>query len=82
MTRGTLLHRGRWILATTAAAVAIDAFILRTVLVPSMMHLFGRANWWLPAAVDKRMPHLSVEPTEDAEQVVAVTDDDDVCTVV
>ena len=65
-----------------AVAVFLDAFILRTVLVPSLMHLFGRANWWLPAAVDKRMPHLSVEPTEDAEEVVAVTDDDEVCTVV
>ena len=65
-----------------AVAVFLDAFILRTFLVPSAMHLFGRANWWLPAAVDKRMPHLSVEPTEDAEQVVAVTDDDEVCTMV
>ena len=65
-----------------AVAVFLDAFILRTVLVPSMMHLFGRANWWLPAAVDKRMPHLSVEPTEDAEQIVAVVDEDDVCTMV
>ncbi len=51
-----------------AAAVFLDAFVLRTVLVPSVMHLFGRANWWLPRAVDRRMPHLSVEPTEDAEE--------------
>ena len=51
-----------------AAAVFLDAFILRTVLVPSAMHLFGRANWWLPAPVDRRMPHLSVEPTDDAEE--------------
>jgi RND superfamily putative drug exporter len=65
-----------------AVAVFLDAFILRTVLVPSMMHLFGSANWWLPAAVDKRMPHLSVEPTEDAEEVVSVTDDDEVFTTV
>jgi RND superfamily putative drug exporter len=50
-----------------AAAVFLDAFILRTVLVPSMMHIFGRANWWLPRAVDRRMSHLSVEPTEDEE---------------
>ena len=54
-----------------AVAVFLDAFILRTVLVPSLMHLFGRANWWLPAAVDRRMPHLSVEPTEDAEDTRA-----------
>ena len=51
-----------------AAAVFLDAFVLRTVLVPSVMHLFGRANWWLPRAVDRRMPHLSVEPTTDAEE--------------
>jgi RND superfamily putative drug exporter len=51
-----------------AAAVLLDAFVLRTLLVPSVMHLFGRANWWLPRAVDRRMPHLSVEPAEDAEE--------------
>jgi RND superfamily putative drug exporter len=32
------------------------------------MHLFGQANWWLPRAVERRMPHLSVEPTADAEE--------------
>jgi len=30
------------------------------------MHWFGAANWWLPAWIDRRMPHLSVEPMEDA----------------
>ncbi|NUP40094.1 MAG: MMPL family transporter [Streptomyces sp.] len=49
-----------------AGAVALDAFILRTVLVPSLMHLFGSANWWLPAWLDKRLPHMAVEPAEDA----------------
>ena len=51
-----------------AVAVFLDAFVLRTFLVPALMHLFGRANWWLPGAVDRHLPHLSVEPTEDAEQ--------------
>jgi RND superfamily putative drug exporter len=51
-----------------AAAVILDAFVLRTVLVPALMHLFGKANWWLPAPVDRRMPHLSVEPTDYAEE--------------
>ena len=36
-----------------AGAVFIDAFILRTVLVPALMHLFGRANWWLPGWLDR-----------------------------
>ncbi|MFI7289760.1 MMPL family transporter [Streptomyces anulatus] len=44
-----------------AAAVALDAFILRTMLVPALMHLFGKSNWWLPGWLDKRMPHLAVE---------------------
>ncbi|MCO6003648.1 MMPL family transporter [Actinoallomurus purpureus] len=48
-----------------SAAVALDAFILRTILVPAAMHLFGRANWWLPSWLDRRLPHLSVEPPEE-----------------
>jgi putative drug exporter of the RND superfamily len=55
-----------------AAAVALDAFILRTALVPAAMHLLGRANWWLPAGLDKRLPHLTVEPGEETgEEAVA-----------
>lgn len=47
-----------------AAAVALDAFVLRTLLVPALMHLLGGANWWLPRWLDRRMPHLSIEPPE------------------
>ena len=45
-----------------AVAVALDAFILRTILVPAAMHLFGNANWWLPRWLDRCLPHLAVEP--------------------
>ncbi|MGW4732033.1 MMPL family transporter [Streptomyces shenzhenensis] len=57
-----------------AAAVALDAFILRTALVPAAMHLLGRSNWWLPEWLDKRLPHLAVEPAEEqaAEPPAAV----------
>ncbi|MEV0176724.1 MMPL family transporter [Streptomyces sp. NPDC050803] len=54
-----------------AAAVALDAFILRTALVPAAMHMLGKANWWLPAGLEKRLPHLAVEPREEAEPVVS-----------
>ncbi|MEV3860311.1 MMPL family transporter [Streptomyces sp. NPDC050095] len=47
-----------------AAAVALDAFVLRTALVPAAMHLLGRANWWLPKGLERRLPHLAVEPRE------------------
>ncbi|WP_371790652.1 MMPL family transporter [Streptomyces sp. NBC_01471] len=44
-----------------AAAVALDAFVLRTLLVPALMHLLGRGNWWLPGWLDRRLPHISIE---------------------
>jgi len=44
------------------AAVLLGAFILRTVLVPALTHLLGRANWWLPTWLDRALPHLSIEP--------------------
>lgn len=55
-----------------AAAVALDAFILRTALVPAAMHLLGRSNWWLPAGLEKRLPHLAVEPREAPEGTAPV----------
>jgi RND superfamily putative drug exporter len=60
-----------------AGAVALDAFILRTMLVPALMHLFGKNNWWLPGWLDKRMPHLSVElPDKPVPAPRPATDDD------
>ena len=44
-----------------AAAIFLDAFVVRTALVPALMHLFGRANWWLPGWLDRRLPHLAVD---------------------
>ncbi len=46
-------------------AIFLDAFVLRTVLVPALMHAFGRANWYFPAWLDRVTPHLSVEPADD-----------------
>jgi RND superfamily putative drug exporter len=55
-----------------AAAVALDAFILRTVLIPALMHMFGNANWWLPRWLDRRLPHLAIEPPAPATPVPAI----------
>lgn len=49
-----------------AVAVAIDAFLIRTVLVPALMHTLGRANWWLPGWLDRVLPHLSVDPSDES----------------
>jgi len=54
-----------------ASAVAIDAFVLRTVLVPAVMHVFGTGNWWLPGWLDRILPHLSVEGEPESEPALA-----------
>jgi putative drug exporter of the RND superfamily len=47
-----------------AGAIIIDAFIVRTVLVPSLMHMMGNANWWLPTWLDRVLPHVNIEDRE------------------
>jgi putative drug exporter of the RND superfamily len=44
-----------------AAAIAIDATIVRMILVPATMTLMGKANWWLPGWLDRLLPHISLE---------------------
>ncbi|AEY91863.1 putative transmembrane transport protein [Streptomyces hygroscopicus subsp. jinggangensis 5008] len=46
-----------------ASAVVVDAFVLRTLLVPALMHLLGAANWWLPGWLERRLPRLGIEPS-------------------
>jgi putative drug exporter of the RND superfamily len=46
-----------------ATAIVLDATLVRMVLVPATMALLGRANWWLPGWLDRRLPRLSMEPT-------------------
>jgi RND superfamily putative drug exporter len=46
-----------------ATAIAIDALVVRTVLVPAIMHTLGDANWRLPAWLNRRLPHLDIEGT-------------------
>lgn len=44
-----------------ATAVAVDATIVRMVLVPSTMALVGDNNWWLPRWLDRILPHLDLD---------------------
>ena len=50
-----------------AAAVLIDAALVRTVLVPAAMKLMGRWNWWMPARLDRWLPRIALETGEDRE---------------
>ncbi len=44
-----------------AVAIALDATVVRMVLVPATMVLLGHANWWLPTWLDRALPRLEVE---------------------
>jgi RND superfamily putative drug exporter len=50
-----------------AAAIAIDAFVIRSLLVPAIMELLGERAWWLPGWLDRRLPRLHIEGPEDGE---------------
>jgi RND superfamily putative drug exporter len=44
-----------------AFAIFVDATVVRLVLVPSLMQLMGRANWWMPPFLDRLIPRIGVE---------------------
>jgi len=48
-----------------AVAVLIDATLVRTILVPAVMRLVGRRNWWMPRAVDRWLPTIALETSSE-----------------
>jgi putative drug exporter of the RND superfamily len=47
-----------------STAIVLDATIVRMVLVPATMALLGRANWWLPRWLDRRLPHMKMKEAD------------------
>ncbi len=56
-----------------AVAVAIDALIVRAALVPAIMHVVGKSNWWLPRWLDRVLPHVAIEDAEDERAAAEAT---------
>ena len=44
-----------------AFGVLLDAFVVRMLLMPALMHLLGRSAWWLPRWLDRVMPNVDLE---------------------
>jgi RND superfamily putative drug exporter len=44
-----------------AASILIDATVVRLILVPAVLYLFGRASWWIPRWLDRILPRINVE---------------------
>jgi RND superfamily putative drug exporter len=54
-----------------AAAVFVDATVVRTVLVPAAMRLMGRLNWWMPRWLDRALPRIHLEEDDERSGVDA-----------
>ena len=47
-----------------AVAIAVDATLVRLVLVPAVMELLGKWSWWLPSGLGRVLPSASLEELE------------------
>ena len=47
------------------SAVNVDAFIVRMIMVPALMSVLGKANWWMPKWLDRLLPTIKIEHGED-----------------
>jgi RND superfamily putative drug exporter len=54
-----------------AAGIAVDAVLIRMCVVPSLMMLFGKYNWWFPRWLDRALPKLSVDADDLAAHAAA-----------
>jgi putative drug exporter of the RND superfamily len=52
-------------------SVLIDAFVIRSLIVPAVMHLIGPANWSMPAWLDRVLPNFSIENDDKLPTLVA-----------
>lgn len=61
-----------------AVAIAVDATVVRLVLVPALMAMFDKWNWWLPRWLDRVLPSVDFEkplPKADIGDLVIIPDD-------
>ncbi len=61
-----------------AVAIAVDATVVRLVLVPALMAMFDQWNWWLPAWLDRILPSVDFEkplPKLDLGDLVVLPDE-------
>jgi putative drug exporter of the RND superfamily len=50
-----------------ATAVFLDAIVIRSILMPAVLELFGRRTWAFPKSFDRRLPRLGIEPAIEPE---------------
>jgi len=45
-----------------AAGIFMDAVLIRMAIVPAVMFLLGKSNWWFPKSLDRVLPRLGIDP--------------------
>jgi RND superfamily putative drug exporter len=60
-----------------AAAVLIDATVVRMLLVPATMELLGDRNWWLPRWLDRIVPRVNIDGAPDLDAELAALEPDE-----
>jgi heme transporter len=61
-----------------AVAIAVDATVVRLILVPALMAMFAQWNWWLPSWLRRVLPSVDFDrplPAVDLGDVVVIPDD-------
>jgi heme transporter len=61
-----------------AVAIAVDATVVRLVMVPALMAMFAQWNWWLPGWLERILPSVDFEkplPTVDLGNILMIPDD-------
>jgi RND superfamily putative drug exporter len=48
-------------------AILVDAFVVRLVVVPTVLRMLGERAWWMPRWLDRALPRLTVEPPTSEE---------------
>ncbi len=48
-----------------AGGILIDALVIRMAIVPALLGLFGKANWWFPKSLDRILPHIGLEQSDE-----------------
>jgi putative drug exporter of the RND superfamily len=53
-----------------AAGIFMDAVLIRMAIVPAIMFMLGRSNWWFPKSLDRILPRFGIDPDTVDEHVV------------
>ena len=54
-----------------AGGILVDAIVIRMCIVPAVMLLFGKSNWWFPKWLDRILPSIGLEEESEALESVS-----------